>query len=76
MSFTISTTANYHWVRKIIASTHGNGVLKLTLLGEQDPESVQFNTVEINVFTDDVEMTEHLISAINAVAPSEKKVAA
>lgn len=68
MAYQISTSANYHWVKKITAATHGDGVLKLTLHGDRDAHSCQFNEVDINVFTDDVEMTDRLIEAINGVS--------
>lgn len=64
----ISTGAHYHWVKKIVASTHGDGVLRLTLKGDPAAAEMQFNEAEITVFTDDIEMTERLIWAINGVA--------
>lgn len=70
MAYLIAAGAHYHWVRKITASTHGNGVLKLTLHGDADALDEQFNQVEVTVFTDDVEMVDRLIAAINSVEPT------
>ena len=64
----ISTSANYHWVERISAHTNGNGVLKLNLHGNSGVSATQFNYVEINIFTDDVELTDRLIKAINGAA--------
>jgi DNA-binding protein YbaB len=61
----ISTSANYHWIKKIVASTTGDGVLKLTLEGDQSVSNCSFNQAEILVFTDDVDLTVRLIKAIN-----------
>lgn len=63
----ISTGAHYHWVKKIVASTHGAGALKLTLRGDPTVTEHQFNEAEITIFTDDVDLTERLIEAINGV---------
>lgn len=63
----ISTSANYHWVRSISAHTNGGGVLTLTLRGDRDAESTQYNQCDICIFTDDVALTERLIAAINGV---------
>lgn len=69
----ISTSANYHWVKTVSASTHGNGVLKLTFRGDRD-SNCQFNESEINVFTDNEELTARLIAAINSASvPAEVK---
>jgi hypothetical protein len=68
MALMISTGAHYHWVKTISASTHGSGALKLTLHGESDESFQQFNDAEITIFTDDVELTERLIAAINGAA--------
>lgn len=65
--YIISTGAHYHWVRKITASTHGDGVLRLTLHGDRDANDLQFNEAEITIFTDDVDLTERLIKAISSV---------
>jgi hypothetical protein len=70
MAYLISTGIHYHWIRKITASTHGNGALKLTLHGDSDASDCQFNEAEITVFTEDVAMVERLIEAINAVKPT------
>lgn len=71
MNYHISTGVHYHWVRKISARTNGNGALRLTLHGDPDASTVQFNEAEITIFTDDVELTDRLIKAINgaAIAP-------
>jgi D-lyxose ketol-isomerase len=71
MALTIATGAHYHWVKSISAMTHGNGALKITLHGERDETSQQFNEAEITVFTDDVALTERLIAAINGAAKAE-----
>lgn len=68
MSYRISTNAHYHWVKKITASTYGNGALKITLHGEPDASEIQFNEAEITIFTDDVDLTDRLIKAINGAA--------
>ena len=68
MALMISTGAHYHWVKRITASTYGQGALKLTLHGEQDEGFQQFNDAEITVFTDDVALTERLVAAINGAA--------
>lgn len=65
--YIISTGAHYHWVKKIVASTHGDGALKLTLKGDPEAAELQFNEAEITIFTDDVDLTARLIKAINAV---------
>lgn len=72
--YLVSTSANYHWVRKIVASTNGAGVLKLTLEGDQSVSECSFNQAEILVFLDDFRLTDRLIEAINiaAAAPAEK----
>jgi hypothetical protein len=64
----ISTGAHYHWVKSITASTHGSGALKLTLRGRDDESFQQFNEADITIFTDDIELTERLIAAINGAA--------
>ncbi|MCK1430869.1 hypothetical protein [Bradyrhizobium sp. 87] len=64
----ISTGAHYHWVKAIEASTHGGGALKLTLHGGADEDFQQFNQAEITVFTDDADLVERLIAAINGAA--------
>jgi DNA-binding protein YbaB len=64
----ISTSAHYHWVKKIVASTNGDGVLKLTIEGDQSVSNRSFNQAEILIFTDDVALTERLIKAINDAA--------
>lgn len=69
----IVTSTNYHWVKKIVASTYGDGALKLTMHGDPKANEWQSNIAEINVFTDDVELTERLITAINGVVASEAK---
>jgi DNA-binding protein YbaB len=68
MALMISTSANYHWVKAISASTHGDGALKLTFHGDRGANSCQFNEAEVTVFTDDVELTARLIAAINGAA--------
>jgi len=77
MAYMVSTCAHYHWVKKVTASTHGNGALKLTLHGETDASDVQFNEADITIFTDDIALTARLVEAINSVsrAPSEKEAA-
>lgn len=75
MALMISTTANYHWVKKISAHTHGGGALTLTLHGDCEADSCQFNQSEIVVFTDDVALTERLIAAINGAAEKPKAAA-
>jgi hypothetical protein len=67
MSYMISTSANYHWVNKIEASTNGNAVLKLELQGDSDVNDLQFNHAEVLIFTKDAAMVDRLIKAINSV---------
>lgn len=64
----ISSTTNYHWVKSLSARTHGGGALTLTLRGDRDASSCQYNESDITIFTDDVELTERLIAAINGAA--------
>jgi DNA-binding protein YbaB len=64
----VSTTINYHWIKKIVASTNGGGVLKLTLEGDQSVSDCSFNQAEILIFTDDDDLTGRLIEAINNAA--------
>lgn len=68
MALMISTGAHYHWVKAISADTHGGGALKITLHGDADEDFQQFNQAEITIFTDDAELTERLIAAINGAA--------
>ena len=67
----VLTSANYHWVKKIVASTLGCGVLKLTLEGDQSVSECSFNQAEILIFIDDVDLTGRLIKAINDAATTE-----
>jgi hypothetical protein len=76
MAYMISTSANYHWVKTISASTYGDGVLKLTFHGDRAANDAQFNDAEVTVFTDDVELTERLIEAINRVGAEHAAKAA
>jgi len=73
----ISTGTHYHWVKSISAATFGGGALRLTLRGEQSESFQQFNEAEIVIFTDDAELTERLIAAINAASsPVEQSATA
>jgi uncharacterized protein YejL (UPF0352 family) len=74
MSGNIISTSVCHWVKKIVASTNGDGVLRLTLEGDQSVSDHSFNQAEIIIFTDDVEYTDRLIEAINAVVPTDKLI--
>lgn len=76
MPYMISLSANYHWVKTISASTTGNGVLNLTFHGDRDANGAQFNDAEVTAFTDDVELTERLIEAINRVGTEHAAKAA
>lgn len=71
----IASGASYHWVKKIVASTNGNGVLKLTLEGDQSVSDCSFNQAEILIFTDDFDLTERLIKAINIAATAASELA-
>lgn len=75
MALMISSSVNYHWVKAVSASSHGGNVLKLTLRGERDALSCQFNEVDINIFMDgNADLTARLIAAINsAAAPVDAK---
>lgn len=73
MGYLISAGASYHWVRQISASTHGDGVLKLTLHGDRDASEIQFNRAEVLIFTDDVEMTSRMVAAINGAAKAREE---
>ncbi len=66
--YLVSTSANYHWVKKIVASTNSSGVLKLTLEGDQGVSECSFNQAEILIFTDDFDLTDRLVKAINIAA--------
>ena len=66
MSYRISTCANYHWVKRIEAATHGNGALKLILWGGGDTD-LQFDQAEITVFMDDQQLVDRIVAAINGV---------
>jgi len=65
MPFFVSSSIDYHHVKKIEASTHGNGVLRITLHGDPDVSGFQFNSSEIIVFLDDRELVNRLITGIN-----------
>lgn len=67
MAHWIATGAHYHNVKRITAGTHGAGALKLELWGDEDGES-QFNLAEVTIFTDDEDLTERLMAAINGAA--------
>lgn len=66
--YMISAGSSYHWVRRIEASTHGSGVLKLVLHGDDDANDQCFNQAEVLIFTDNIDMTDRLVSAINGAA--------
>lgn len=66
MSYRIATCANYHWVKRIEAATHGNGALKLILWGGGDTD-LQFDQAEITVFMDDQQLVDRFVAAINSV---------
>jgi len=70
MGYIVTSSANYHWVKKITAETNGDGVLKLTFIGDPDVVDHQFNKAEVNIFTDNVDMVDRLIDAINGVNES------
>ncbi|MHB8272013.1 hypothetical protein [Bradyrhizobium sp.] len=66
--YMISTSTNFHWVRKIVAGTNGDGVLKLTFEGDPEVSDCQYNHAEVMVFTDDIALVDRLIGAINGAA--------
>lgn len=68
----ISTGVHYHGVEQIVASTHGGGVLRLTLKGDPAVSEMQFNEAEITIFTDNAAMTDRLIKAINGAIEEER----
>jgi hypothetical protein len=74
----ISTSTNYHWVRKIAASSYDGLALKLTIGGNPDASDCQSNEAEINLFFEDDcrELVERLIAAINGAAYVASKVEA
>jgi hypothetical protein len=68
MGYLVTNSANYHWVRKVVAECNGsNGgtVLKLTLLGDPDASRNSHNHAEVNIFTEDAAMVARLVEAIN-----------
>lgn len=65
--YMVYATTAFHWVTKITAHTHGDGVLTLTLHGDPTVSENQFNDAEIKIFTDNLNLTDRLVSAINAV---------
>lgn len=71
-TYMISAGAYYHYVHSIYASSTGAGVLKLTLKGDPKASQYQFNDAEITIFTDNIEVTERLIAAINGASRSLK----
>ena len=78
MPYRIATCANYHWVKRIEAATHGNGALKLILWGGGDTD-IQFDQAENTVFMDDQKLVDRIVAAINGVAiqaPKEEEAAA
>jgi hypothetical protein len=62
----IYTTANYHWVKTISASTHGDDVITLTLRGSEVSNCL--NEAEIKIFTDDRALVARLVKAINSAS--------
>lgn len=74
MGYLISAGSSFHWVKSVEASTHGSGVLKLTLHGEPDVSDECFNRAEVLIFTDDVDLTGRLVVAINGAAAKSAEV--
>jgi hypothetical protein len=64
----ISTSASFHWVKKVTAETNSDGVLKLIVHGDPDVSDCQFNQAEILIFTEDAAMVDRLVKAINRVS--------
>lgn len=58
------STANYHWVKRISAHSHGDDVITLTLHGEDKGSDI--NEAEIKIFTTDRAMVARLVKAINS----------
>jgi hypothetical protein len=69
MAQIVSTGAYYHYVRRISAYSNSSGVLNLTLSGDEGVSNHQFNMAEITVFTEDKELVDRLVAAINGCAP-------
>jgi hypothetical protein len=63
----ISSYASYHWVEKISAHTHNTqgSPLILTLTGDPDISGCQINACEIAIYTENQELTDRLVAAIN-----------
>lgn len=64
----ISTSANYHWIKGVTASTYGDAALKLTFRGDPKAREDQFNEAEVTLFMEDAALVDRLIAAINGAA--------
>lgn len=66
----ITTSANYHWVRKIKAGSYDGLALKLIINGDTDASDCQSNEVEINLFFEEIDraLVGRLVVAINDAA--------
>lgn len=75
MSYMISASSSYHWVRRISAETNTEGVLKIILHGDDGVSDIQFNSAEIMIFTGDKQLVDRLVIAINnaAIPPNKEK---
>ena len=68
MTYLVTTSANYHWIKSITASRNtADAVLKLTLNGDPAASDYSYNQAEITVFMEDAAMVDRLIEAINGV---------
>jgi len=69
MALMISGSAAFHWVERISAEHNTKGALKIVLHGAHNPEADQFNIAEVMIFTENADMCDRLVAAINAVLP-------
>jgi hypothetical protein len=74
--YMVTTTVNYHWVRRISAHSNTDGVLTIILHGDPNATDEQFNKSELVVFLDDDALTQRLVKAINAAAEPVKDTGA
>lgn len=68
MARMITSTVAFHWATRVSAHHGTKGTLQITVYGDPCASDEQFNMGEVTIFTEDPDLVDRLVAAINGAA--------